>query len=577
MSIPKSTYSAPAKIDKKNTVTPTKSSGLKGSDKTANSAIQGCPLKKGTDKKNTEKPCDVETITISDGKRSVTAIQPRHRRKASTSPAKLPKDKVTLMSSYDVILEVLAPVRLEATDQKAGLPLQITESHHGTCADSKHPCVSADPSGLGPQDTEKPASIVLGCLAPYKVWGKALEKDATKSGSLLDLWPFGPQAVKDVNVTTQSCAVRLSSSVKSNYNGLVRVYREEEWSLSISIPTLVKAKHSYASERGGDRTTEGTLEVAGVTVKQDKVTRDKGGIKSIEKTYVNKDGQIVEAEKKRDQRMTVNLVDVEINAVTTKTIKTNVYGVPETTREVTPSISLKRNGKEFSFTKLLNDLLNLSKAVKDALNAVKEIVPKVGFSMDLDVGVCEGSISGNWGYRPDASLDSAEYKWVMPYFDLQLQIVFLRIDFSLMFGIDVKSPNALLVEEGWIYALTLKVQLELGFAVETSVTVHLTGAEDPDKEEKKPFKGEGTAVFKGVGQITLMGKSLKAEAGTKITVTSTGNVKWGLNAGFYLDWSLARSGWIIYATAKGTTGNEHRYENEIWEPAPNWRSGTLFK
>lgn len=598
MSIPSSAYSSPVSLDKKAASSPSSSSGLASGDRTADSAVQTCPYK---DKaaKNKDKPCDVETLSIVGGTRSVKTDSPRYRR-PKPAPPKLPTDKAELMKSYDLVLEIIAMPRLTAAATKSkdgedfhgdGVPLTITESHFGACPDKKHSKITVTPVGMGIGDPEQTVTVVQSKLPPYKVWGKALVQDASDSASLMDVWPFRETLVKNVTVCTESCGVRLAGAVKNSFLGLVRVYRKEEWELKIGMPTLLVAKRSLDKNMVMDETTkESSTEVAGVTFSKNKTVTDEKGVKSKEtSTYDVEKGKLKETTKERGERKEVKTADVDVGAfhktVTTKVPKEKGEGKGKktvTTHTIDLPVTLSRNGKEFGITRLINDILKLASQAKETLNAALEIVPKVGFSMSLDVGVCEGSISGKWGYRPDVRLDSDEYKWVMPYLDLEIDVTFLRIAFSVMFGIDVKSPSALWVEEGYLVSIVLKVQLSLTVTAGLKASAHLAGAPDESKEDDEaPINGKGQGVFEGTAALTLLGESVKAVAGTDIEVEVKGTCYYGLKSGFWIGWTLSRSAWIVYAYARSANregeGGSSRYEREIWPKNENWTSGTLFK
>lgn len=554
------------------------SSSLTNSQQSSETPVLTCAL--ANVKSNKTEPCDAESLTIEGDKRSVTTSLPRHRRTSNKPANGLASEKVELAKNYDLVLEVVAEVPLagKANKDTKGTKLTINGTFVGKCPLKAHGELNFQPEVKSKLDKEKPVKLVGTSIPPMDVWGVGQESDGKIVKNFSYCWPSLNPEIKNCVITSSSCGVRTSGATKNGFIALVRIYRKDKWELNFVIPPFKKFSASRKPTKDEGVKTETQTQTNGETTSSSEKTRKDGLLIEHKATYQNKSGQTYEYEKNLDEAYTNKLIKTEYVAdgLVSKTTKGN-EGSEQTTFQVRPTLSLKKNGIESDFTKVINDVLAMANAVRNALDAIRDAVPKAGFSVSLDVSAFEGSIVGSWGYRVDPRYDSAEYKWVSFFADLAVNLCILKIDFSVMFGIDIRNPRTFFWNEGEKYQFTAMLKLELKLEANVSHKFTITGASDPERPESIGFEVPGEGTFYGEATANVWGYSISAKTGIEVNAKVSGSVKVGINTPLKVPWRLSREDWVVYFDLIGPKGSsEPRWEKIIWKEDDKWRSGELF-
>jgi hypothetical protein len=358
---------------------------------------------------------------------------------------------------------------------------------------------------------------------------------------------------------------RGTAKVKCSFTGLLRVYRDDKFELSISTPPLFK--------------------VAG--------TREAGGGKKTFETAVGNDSTKTTKERQADGRYQITerektTANVTNNKafVTTTTTKETIgdkgqvsLSEPETKRELAPVVCIKHNGSELAATKVLNQFLNLAATLKKLVDDILELLkkgPKVGWSASASLSLFEGKISGEWGYRRVTALDSVEHKWVERYLDFTAAIYLFRLSLTGFGGIEVKSPEILMWAEGELLELTVGLKLEITLDVKLQGTFALKGEADPDKQQA--VNAEGTFKLYGQGVACWRGHRCEVQVGVAASGKFKGAVYAGFSSGLGLTGQASHDKVVLYAFWSGP-GKRKRSpdfelelipENENWGPPVAW-------
>lgn len=563
----------------------------KGSKKTQQNRTTNSPATQCPYKKNTQTPCDVEKLTITEkGGRNVVTSQPLSLR-SPTQGSKLSASRKHLAATYDLVLEMVAPFissggTKETAGEDAKTNIKADVVMCGACPGKDHPAIAFTPLNNGSDDKEVAKDYKAATTGEIYVFGRALASDK-KAIPELDFryyWPFGNSAVKECTIKAASCGVRLKGKPKLGITGLIRIYRKEEYELNVTVPAF----HSWKVEKKG-HTEDGKKErevtyqrKAGDEVRAETSVKSTDG-NTTERTFgfTREDGTYVKGTKEVGKPLQVELVSTSYGYATSEqstTTSTPSTGESETNTkfQIQPQFSLKRNGRELKITETINQILNFANTIKDALKAFQECVPKVGFRLSLEISAFEGSIGGKWGVRVDSSSDTAEYKWVSPYLDLSVNLTILKVVFTAMYGIEVKSPAILYWAEGDSFELTAKVEFKLELEAKLQTTLTL-GPEDPEAKTA-PFQGDSKITAEVKVVVNVFGYGMRARAGVDGGFEIEGAAIYGPNDPFKIAYKVHRKKWsfVAYFTAPGKGEPSPDYEYELWAEAKNWRNGTVF-
>ena len=529
----------------------------------AGSPVAPCPYAK-----NTETPCDVETIRLTDteSKTEVFTSLPRSKRKSVINP-NLPEEKLSDMASYDLVMEIVADFQAYGKISKDVKPANVlcVVTHFGACPLTTHPLIRFLPKIVGSYDDDRPAHWQGSKSSTLTIYSSSQDEDvSTKSKSeLSSLWPFG-NPVKECTFTSESCGVRRGSSkVKSYYTALLRVYRNDKFELSISTPPLFKGTGSREAG-GAKRTTE--------------ITEGDNSTKTTTERQVDGSRRVAESE------ISTKEATGKVMGKTVTTTKKfdpsgNVVSSEEITkREIVPVFTVKRNGSELAVTKVINQVMFLIDNIKKLSNILEllKMVPKIGFSGSFSISFFEGNISGEWGYRRVAVLDTAEYKWVERYLDVTMSIYLFRLSLSGFGGVEVKSPEILNWAEGELLEFTIGVRAELTLDVKLQETFALKGEADSEKQET--VYAEGAFKLYGQGVACYRGYRNEVQAGVAGSAKFKGIILVGFSSAIVLTGQAEHDDLVLYAFWSGP-GKRKRSpplelkmldKNESWGPPVAW-------
>jgi hypothetical protein len=529
------------------------------------SGAKSCPLQD-----NTDHPCDIERLVLHGmvgGKSKVSAECLEVRANRRKPPAKKPpdKDRIALMDRYDLILEVPSkPVTPDSGTGHAFLALE--RSLIGDCPKDpgKHPHLQLNFVNPDPGDTvAAPATWNdpdVSSQEMLPIPPKTLPIDKRNRfflADLRDIFRFRQCPIKEVELRLLSCGVRAKGKPNKFIKGLVRVYRDEEWKLSLNIPSLKKFEKSEAATRqyntkdgtkesttrtefSGDSTTTGTKGGQAFSSQtRDGVTRDSDGSIAVEvDNYFHK-----------------------------QVVKVDADGNVEKSFSMKPKLVLSRNGTEIDFTEILNTIINIKNLLSDGIDSVQRFVPQVGYTWSLSFSFLEGNIDMSWGVRSDPAISLPQYQWVSRYGDYSINVQLIRIAFNFGYGVDVTSPAILNWFGRKAYELVLKIALEISLALRMSKTGTLFGPKNTDIYQKdEVVVVTGTAESKGdlYLQFTAMvaGYGVDSRAGIQAGLTISASIV----VPFNVKGEFKRNQGLVYAYFNHPFKRKPspRWEYELW-------------
>jgi hypothetical protein len=561
-------------------------------DRKCDSATQSCPYQT-----NRTKPCDVDRLTLTDStsKRHVLAKIPTARRPPLAAGADAPARVKELSQKYDVVLEVVGDFPTESPKPlEKVVKLQIDAKYEGNCPTKTHSLVTLTPLGEAKPE-EGPQTWHLSSPAPVEIL--ALSGPGDKGGGpakwLSPFWFFAND-VKELEVVAESCGVRTSGKPRTTLNGLVRVYRNDVFTLSCKVPAFKKWK----GEKGGSKDLKGTRETKSssstetwgrTTSEQSSTTsvnqkkgdstteqvvggRDGAGYARLSETSGTKGGQayLAEDEKYTERSGVPGLTSK--GASVTQSDSTDegqklVFALEPT--ELSPTVSLKRNGHEVDFTKFINDLINLHQRISKAWNDIQHWVPKIGWSASFELSLLEGEISGEWGTKATDKWKSESYCWVDRYYDIRFGVKVLSYKLEISFGVDFSIPSLL----DWFGdAKLFEVVLKAAGAISGEASLSKTIAGSAPTE---PVQIDGSSKLEIYvqGKVSALGYTYDAKGGVEGGIKFAGHLicSWTdcphiLGKAFFIETKL-------YARfIDGVTGDHSdQYERVIFKEKDIWQ------
>ena len=522
----------------------------------AGSPVLACPYRQ-----NSSRPCDITQVQITDlaSKRSVKTDS---NRPAVCAPA-VPPEKKALAAGYHLVLETMSAVILpykHFTEEEKVAKIKAEVKGGEGCPDHGHILMLATPMNPDPRDDLiTPTQYLIGespIRTPAKFWEPADDPQATFNLATFFLQPA--ETIKTMEFAFERCGYRLSGDPVTSVRGLVRVYRKEEFELSIKLPPWKEKTYKSRKPTGDggyeEKQTTGSLLHPG----------------SVETKTVDKDGDV-------ENSKTYSTGWIKKTEVTVDT-ETMEWEKPE--KNVELSFSLKRNGNELETAKLITKIIqNLRQTVDgftEALVSIKDFVPKVGWSGSVTASLCEGEITGSWGVRAQPDWDTPTAKWVTGYGELKFKLAVFTINASIQFGVEVSSPDILNWFGNKAWELIAIVKASIVGKLEMEGTLPLWGPSELEDGKRKVESNKASIdaeVFAQV-KVSIHGVVLEVKAGFE-----TG---FDLEASFLCPFQLKldasmRAG-IVYAywNAPGKQKNSPRWEAVIWEKKEIWKDKVLL-
>lgn len=501
----------------------------------------GSPIQSCSHRKNTRKPCDINCLTLTDqtSGRKVFAKIPIGRRKLPPLPADAPERINSLRRQHDLVLELVADFPSEvpklAKDQRS-VKLQIEAEYVGTCSTGEHSLVELVPLG---EALPKEGPIIWQLQSPSPVQLMAKSGPGDKGGGpakwLSPFWFFAND-VKEFKVDALSCGVRTRGLPQISLSGLVRVYRNDVFTLSCKVPAFKKWKREKSASKDfkGTRETKSSssTKTFGRTTAEESTTtsvnensgdnitkvvvggQTGAGYTRLSATEGTKGGQVYLAEEEKYTERSGVPGFLNKGASLTQSDSTEkgqklVFDLEPT--EIQPAISLKRNGHEVNFTKFLNDLINLHQRLSKAWNDIQHWVPKIGWTATFDLSLLEGEISGEWGNKAIEKWKDDAYLWVERYYKIGFNVKVLSYKMEISFGVDFNIPSLL----DWFGdADLLEIILKAAGAItgEAGLSKVLVSS-----EPAKPVAIDGNSKVDIYvhGRVTALGYTYDAKGGVK--------------------------------------------------------------
>ncbi len=534
-------------------------------DKKAGGPTQSCP--KCQDKKNF---CDIESLKLTDtvSGRSVIAKEPFSRRatkhiadpakaefvlelvadvnaKRFEDPSDSPEPDATRKEATPTAEEDAKRKKFHEVEAKAPkcVKLKIEAVYCDKCAQGKHPFIRIKPTSGGDIYSKQSWEIASPPVQELYAEPGMGDKGRTGPGAkwLSPFWNFRNGAT-EYEIEATSCGTRASGAPNETLTGLVRIYRDDKYNLSFTMPAWKKIeceesrqigffsgeserKSEYSKESMGDTVASSS---ASTTTKDDKIIATESN-----KTYIKDDiaHSRSDARSTEDGKTTVTKeksTETEVtnyglaSSTQTKTITKKDGGKRElvytTKTEVKPTISLKRNDDEVDFTKVLNDLLNLHATLTNAWNDIQHWIPQWGWKFTFELSLFQGSIEGEWGTRFTDKHKSESALWCERFFEFTFDCKVIAYEAKLSFGIDFEIGESF----KWFGASApFQLLLEIAGTISGEAAIQAKLADKEGEGEKKEingkpvrpveFNGKSVMEVDVTGKISIMGMKYKAK------------------------------------------------------------------
>lgn len=566
---------------------PSSSSSKQPDNEKVNSATASCPLQK-----NTKKPCDVASLKVADGAsgRSLEISKSR-----ITDPALKDAQLLMWLLNYDAVLELLSSYTNyggnDENAKKKNVKLNISAVPVGSCPLNKHLAIKVVP--LDSRDKEDGKEWVNTTPDTLNILGRSRAKDHGLGQWLGPFWQFGEAHVKQLLVTAESCGVLASGKPNRTLKCLVRIYRDDIYTLKFSVPSFKSFSHDIEAkvDRHGTVSRESSSEASrfGDKVRVEKHSSETNAakgtdFKSSEYGGVDKDG-VYHSQKfgqgtkdnnfsmeRTATRTTQDGIPGLIRGGTTETYKVDTKG-KETfvgklePQKIKPSISLKRNDTELDFTKAANQLLDLQGTITKTLNDIQKWVPDIGLKLKVELSIMTGEITGSWGNRyPETPKDGERYKLVEEFFDIDFNLEVIKYSVVLSAGIDFSSPK-LFEWIGLKFEVILKVAGKLFGEVVAKAKLTSLAVFEPLR-----VTGDSTLDIFAHGKITALGITYEAKGGVTGGIKFEGTLVGGLRVTPHIDGEFIFVQTKAYVKlVKEVSERSKRFETVIFEKKEIWK------
>lgn len=519
-------------------------------NKSAGSTTQSCPANQ-----NKTVPCDVEDLELvftdsSGALHKAVANDSRTVRENALQPKDLPylKDsKYIKVGLYDAVLEVIAPaLSTDATEVKKATVAANVNKPIGVCPKSEHPkIVMRNPRYEDNDGLKSSQSWTLQSVMPMDIYGRAMKvDDHVGKFYLRDVFYFfedsrSPSHIKEITVEANACGVR-DDGKKPNkrLKGLIRVYREDKYTLEVSIPSVVSKNASFKDERNvkGERTTTQARWAGGPT------ETSKYGRNGDMTEYAESDAGLFYEENAT--------LDGNINEIDRqKDLKLSEFA------------KLTRNGRQLGGLDTINNIIKTRKTIIDGFSFIDELkkaVPQVGFGWSFKLDVLAGTIAGEWGIEAGSNHDTAEYKWVEPYGQINMAMSLLKMELAAFFGVECTSPAILNWFKRPAWEVVAKVELKIGLDCRIEKKIKLVGKDGANKVNKIGKEGSNNPDdMEKVLWINNFNSTGEIYAQFKVTVTGYGmDAKAGVAASMSAEFTIVKP---FKVRAKGKRNEAYLY------------------
>lgn len=246
----------------------------------------------------------------------------------------------------------------------------------------------------------------------------------------IDPYGDGPMGLTSFpRLFTQKSAICTYVFSAPQFKVTVKLYNPDQWKFTVSIPPMKSQSLGRARNFGGKATAYTTSSTgwsvkdsqivaqstksnvtraddgkAAVASKETGTTRiGKGGMtttrEAVHRGYAARSTKLVDVGWKDGQYVVTNKGKGKPKTETNRTPKkTDPGDVAIATLQL---LTLERNGVAITFEglKVLAGVFDLTKKIRGLFKALKNSVPQVGWTWDLDFKVFEGSLELGWGWR----------------------------------------------------------------------------------------------------------------------------------------------------------------------------------
>lgn len=535
------------------------------------------------------KPCDVQEIVIF---ANVHGDKPKMRKLATTkvlrsgpSPKGVSASAASALKVADLVIDVVAsypsPKDPKPVEKVA---VQCNATYMGKCSLQVHPLVTMTATSPAIDGSNSEQTFKSLPTTPEEYYAKSTNLDFNPSGGkigvlfelIASMWPG--HDVTQVFFLAQGCGVwpaGYTNPPNVQLWGLIRIFRKDKWSISLSIPPL--GKYEYEKSK--------TKNFATGEVESSKSTSKKWGneqSKTTATTTTSKDGNVVTKKSGENwkgssgEKYSNEKGQTNDGAPTYHSKEQSTSGpglevasagghlfqwlLPEEIKKPTGvKLVVKRNGKEIEILetvkKVIEAIKNIAEIVKTALDAIKRI-PQFGWKITLSIAVLEGSLEGEWGPIMTDKVIEQRYLPVETYFSLIIKFKLFEISLDLSFGFDADI------------GLGTKFILKAGLTCSLNVPLeaNIVNTHEPITIALKP---EATFRFNAKLEVSVLGWSLiNAQANLDGGLSAEGKVVFDPTSGPKLSGELKRKKIVFSASFKRAGGDLYPYKNELVPEKP---------
>jgi hypothetical protein len=387
------------------------------------------PAKPPTQK---EKPCDLETVTLTEiavmpkkesvwqGGRWVDAPpDPKQKVRKLTCPsAATPAPPAAPAAAAAVPGRTLEVIGGRSDQAATQIALNVAGGPGYQCG-GKHPIVTVSGGGVAKQY----AGIGAANAARFPVFRAPASVDSVQNETLRQIlqrwWPFAfePQ-IYDVDVDV--CGIRPGGASGVGRQSLaVHVFPADTYALALKIPAYRQTKVSSSGSRNlkgdakDDYSTSTTERGPGGEQRSGYAESFKSGNKSTEAaksiTYTNQQGEHIthtDGMRVQDGKIIDTSKLAGEQGDQTTTYSDDPEDKPIKLDQQPPSdveLEIKHNGVRSESTAAITEVINTVKywehTFKEVWNFLRDWVPQVGWKFDLDISVFSGELAFEWGYK----------------------------------------------------------------------------------------------------------------------------------------------------------------------------------
>jgi hypothetical protein len=515
---------------------------------------QDCPLK-------AEKPCDVDKIKlkVEVGETPAKKLEAKKVRRGDPHPDVTDKDITALLLRYDLIIDVAAdyPTR-ENAYPKVKAKIELEAEYHGSkCATQTHPRIwmtpggeaaELPPGGIVVKDTKiGPKEFVA---PPFKSdFGFASAGIMALIEAIKAILPF--REPKMVEVRADSCGIRArgdGGSRRVNLIALVRIYRNDTWSIGVKLPPLGSYKHERSGTVTGEREQERKTETSSLFGRNKSSTSSKTSADGYEYTTEQKHGgQATKESFSRKEEGGHVTQEHSWQSRTSQGFKAKgedghfeTEVMKELEKQGPVALVISRNGRDFEKEifgekktfkqKILDGLVKGCEAIAkgiETFNKIPQFGWKFEFSLSFFAGTIALEVSPLTKPKPLADNRYLALGWKVVG---KIAMKIIALEASLSFGVDAKAFGT-----GAVIKIEGKIGLEC--SVETEIKI----------DEGKPkvevaLKPEASVSIKAMAQASFLGKSLTdAAISCKVAITlDEGKLEFETKHGIVLKGTLKR-------------------------------------